>query len=485
MLFLSISKAKIAKREQGPMCTKKKTNKARQMTTNSAHSSTDEFNGLIKSENYVKDITDLFELTRTLGKGASCEVFEAKSKENGFLYALKRMHLTDKENKERFKTEVSILTALRHKTVVKLKKKSIIFPKKSLLKKMLVVIKYRFHNSYSDGKNLYICCKLCGGGALLGMFGNNFGSSKTNKQTNKQTKDRIRKSHVFSEDMAAKMLKTLIQTMKFVHTNDVVHRDLKPGNLMFDSEDEDANLVLIDFGDAMRLTDNASYTSTFGTCTHTNIYKYIYICIYVLFIFYVYRIRIKLLIFFFFKCLISINTYTYTCIFVCLFMRCFVIIQKVLYLPPEVGRQRYGWEMKKSDMWSVGVIAYILVTGRPPFVGNENEIMKQILMFDDDKPCIDFTFRKNKHKLSVQCKDFIRKLLTRNTTQRLSAANALLHPFILHSQSTVHLGDDLLHDLGKFQDAGLYVYTCICTYIYIYILYVSFEERTNNKMALL
>ncbi|ETO03729.1 hypothetical protein RFI_33673, partial [Reticulomyxa filosa] len=111
--------------------------------------------------------------------------------------------------------------------------------------------------------------------------------------------------------------------------------------------------------------------------------------------------------------------------------------------------------MKKSDIWSVGIIAYILVMGKPPFVGNESQILKQILAYDETKSAIDFSSKKKQKQLSVQCRDFILKLLTRDTTKRFSADDALRHPFLLNSQSTMHLGDELLHDIGKFQDAGM------------------------------
>ena len=42
----------------------------------------------------------------------------------------------------------------------------------------------------------------------------------------------------------------------------------------------------------------------------------------------------------------------------------------VVYMAPEVCRERQGWEVKMSDMWSIGVIAFILLTGKAPFMGN-------------------------------------------------------------------------------------------------------------------
>lgn len=57
------------------------------------------------------------------------------------------------------------------------------------------------------------------------------------------------------------------------------------------------------------------------------------------------------------------------------------------YIAPEVLNKSYN---SKCDIWSVGVITYILLSGSPPFNGdNDKEIMKKVRAgkFSFDSPC--------------------------------------------------------------------------------------------------
>lgn len=87
------------------------------------------------------------------------------------------------------------------------------------------------------------------------------------------------------------------------------------------------------------------------------------------------------------------------------------------YIAPEVLRNGYN---EKCDLWSCGVILYILLCGSPPFYGkNEKEIFTKILSGN-------FSFRhKIWNKISEEAKDLVKKLLEINPGKRLSAKDAL------------------------------------------------------------
>ncbi|KAK1151394.1 hypothetical protein AOXY_G32609 [Acipenser oxyrinchus oxyrinchus] len=93
------------------------------------------------------------------------------------------------------------------------------------------------------------------------------------------------------------------------------------------------------------------------------------------------------------------------------------------YVAPELLEQKtYG---KEVDCWAVGVIAYILLCGYPPFYDeNDMELYKQIVKaeYEFDSPYWD--------DISDSAKDFISHLLQKDPGKRYSSEQALQHPWI-------------------------------------------------------
>ncbi|XP_063052620.1 calcium/calmodulin-dependent protein kinase 1Db isoform X2 [Engraulis encrasicolus] len=93
------------------------------------------------------------------------------------------------------------------------------------------------------------------------------------------------------------------------------------------------------------------------------------------------------------------------------------------YVAPEVLAQKpYG---KAVDCWSIGVIAYILLCGYPPFYDeNDSKLFEQILKaeYEFDAPYWD--------DISDSAKDFIGNLMQKDPEKRFTCEEALVHPWI-------------------------------------------------------
>ncbi|KAL2342848.1 hypothetical protein Fmac_004133 [Flemingia macrophylla] len=99
------------------------------------------------------------------------------------------------------------------------------------------------------------------------------------------------------------------------------------------------------------------------------------------------------------------------------------VVGSPYYVAPEVLRKNYGPE---SDVWSAGVILYILLSGVPPFwAESEQGIFKQILLGK-----LDFQ-SEPWPSISDSAKDLIRKMLDQNPKTRLMAHEVLRHPWIV------------------------------------------------------
>ncbi|KAG5264612.1 hypothetical protein AALO_G00256110 [Alosa alosa] len=93
------------------------------------------------------------------------------------------------------------------------------------------------------------------------------------------------------------------------------------------------------------------------------------------------------------------------------------------YIAPEVIN--YEPLGTAADMWSMGVITYILLSGLSPFQGYTDEetlrnVVGMVYEFDD----------QHFSQTSAMAKDFIQKLLVKDQKERMTAEDCLLHPWI-------------------------------------------------------
>ncbi|KAK9151779.1 hypothetical protein Syun_010088 [Stephania yunnanensis] len=98
------------------------------------------------------------------------------------------------------------------------------------------------------------------------------------------------------------------------------------------------------------------------------------------------------------------------------------IVGSAYYVAPEVLRRSYG---KEIDIWSAGVILYILLSGVPPFwAETEKGIFDAVLQGELDFESAPWP------TISNSAKDLVRKMLTQDPKKRITSAQVLEHPWM-------------------------------------------------------
>ncbi|GAV61364.1 Pkinase domain-containing protein [Cephalotus follicularis] len=117
------------------------------------------------------------------------------------------------------------------------------------------------------------------------------------------------------------------------------------------------------------------------------------------------------------------------------------IVGSAYYVAPEVLHRSYSTE---ADVWSIGVIAYILLCGSRPFwARTESGIFRAVLKADpsfDEGPW---------PAISSEAKDFVKRLLIKDPRKRMSSAQALSHPWIRNHKDVKVPLDILIFRLMK------------------------------------
>ncbi|KAI4328961.1 hypothetical protein L6164_021271 [Bauhinia variegata] len=116
------------------------------------------------------------------------------------------------------------------------------------------------------------------------------------------------------------------------------------------------------------------------------------------------------------------------------------IVGSAYYVAPEVLHRSYSFE---ADIWSIGVITYILLCGSRPFwARTESGIFHAVLRADpnfDDLPW---------PSVSAEAKDFVKRLLNKDYRKRMTAVQALTHPWLRDDNRPIPL-DILIYKLVK------------------------------------
>jgi len=182
----------------------------------------------------------------------------------------------------------------------------------------------------------------------------------------------------YSESEAARLVFKFCAAISYIHLKGVTHRDLKLENFVFETKDPNSNVKLIDFG----------LSSKYGS-----------------------GIR---------KMTTMVGTPYY-------------IAPEVLDTTVGEGKSSRAGEHSYTsacDNWSLGVITYMLLSGSPPFKGKRDRDVLHAV-------------KKGKFSLSgprwenisSEGKDFVRRLLVYNPAKRMTAEDALNHPWLHRAKS--------------------------------------------------
>ncbi|CAL9074154.1 unnamed protein product [Musa acuminata var. zebrina] len=120
------------------------------------------------------------------------------------------------------------------------------------------------------------------------------------------------------------------------------------------------------------------------------------------------------------------------------------IVGSPYYMAPEVLKRNYGPEI---DVWSAGVILYILLCGVPPFWAETEQGIAQAII----RSVIDFR-RDPWPKVSDAAKDLVKRMLDPDPNRRLTAQEVLDHPWLQNAKKApnVNLGESVRARLQQF-----------------------------------
>ena len=204
---------------------------------------------------------------------------------------------------------------------------------------------------FFGSRTVYLVMELCTGGELFEYLSHHA-------------------SMGLSEASAAKYLREMLSAMAYLHSHNIMHRDLKLENFLFDGKGVDASLKLIDF----------------GLSKHFNTHEVVH-----------------------------------------------QMVGSAYYTAPEVLDGHYD---QRCDVWSMGIIAYMLLTGSPPFYGDSSDEIHRMIRTGN----ADFGPKRFDH-CSAVARDLVEQMLKKDPNDRISMADTMRHPFITNAPNSVESSD--------------------------------------------
>ncbi|KAL9055416.1 MAG: hypothetical protein Q9206_003149 [Seirophora lacunosa] len=282
-------------------------------------------------------LTVQYSTGKELGKGgfAICYEGQRRGRNGGQTYALKVVKATmaQKKLEEKFRTELQIHAKMLHPNIV------------------------GFHKAFTFKENTYVVLELCPNGSIQEMV-------------------RARKGISLPE--VRRFVIQLCGAIKYMHTRNVIHRDLKMGNLFLD---RDLNVKIGDFGLAAVLVNPGEHEGSHTKAT----------------------------------------------------LRRTTLCGTPNYIAPEIlDKGKRGHDLK-VDIWALGCIIFAMICCRPPFQANcSTEIYEKAKALDYAWPEPEMV----RSRVPEEVKDLVAGLLKSDPKGRLSLDEVAGHPFF-----SMHGGD--------------------------------------------
>ena len=276
-----------------------------------------------------KTIKDHYSFVRTIGEGHFGRVLLAKDRHTKEKFAVKviKKNVTEVRSLTLIQRELDILRVVNHTNVV------------------------RLHDLFDSNEKLYFVLEYMSGGPLYDVLGS---------------------EEWFTEERAAYVVRDILNGLSYLHSQKIVHRDVKPENILTTSKSWPFTSKLADFG-LSNFLGGEGLASKVGT--------------------------------------------PYFC------------------AREVVTNEKYG---SKADLWSLGVVTYEMLSGKKPFNGeNTRSVLLAIIEGRYDFP------RAEWDHISPEARDFVSKLICVDVETRLSAEQALLHPWIVNGGRSQRISNPL------------------------------------------
>ena len=276
-------------------------------------------------------------LEKKLGKGQYGVVFFTTLKNDKTKkLATKRVSRDIEKNTkilDYFRNEIGILQNLDHPNIIK------------------------FHSLSKTEKYFYLTMEYCNGGNLYEAL----------------EKYKIKYGTPFSEEIVQHLMRQIIDAFKYIHSQNIIHRDIKLENILLNFESEEdkkelnmmkAQIKIIDFGCSCYISNSGKVFSTVGSPINMD--------------------------------------------------------PSILKKYSDRKLKKLGYD-QNSDIWSIGTVCYEMVIGKPAFDSDDmNDLVELVENGDYIVPT----------NLSHEVVSFINGMLQYNSQKRLSCGELSKHPFL-------------------------------------------------------